>query len=44
LNLLSCPNAFDVLPGLAWSSSDTFVAAQLTGTGPTMVGLFDCSK
>jgi hypothetical protein len=44
LNLLSCPDALDVLPGLIWSSSDTFVTAQLTGTGTTSVGLFDCSK
>jgi len=44
LALLNCPDPLGVLPGLIWSSSDTFVTAQLTGTGATSVGLFDCSK
>jgi hypothetical protein len=42
LNLLSCPNAFDVLPGIGWSSTDTFVSTTLTGTGNTSLALFDC--
>lgn len=45
LNLLSCPDTgFLGLPGLAWSSSDTFVSTTLTGTGSTTLSLFDCSK
>ena len=44
LDLLDCPDFIEVLPGLAWSSTDTFVSTTLTGTGSTSLVLFSCSK
>jgi len=44
LNLLSCPSGFTSLPGIGWSSSDTFISATITGTGDTGLPVFDCSK
>jgi len=43
-NLLGCPGGLVVLPGLQWSSSDTFVTTTLLGTGNTTLQLFDCRK